>query len=195
MTFAKFLRRPLLLLPCLFLLQGCLTTAVVTGAAVATKVATDPRTAGRQLDDETLEERIAYNLNADGEIREEGRINVVAYSGYVLLIGQIPHESGRQAAENIARGVEGAQMVYNEIRLGNPISVAQIAKDSLITSQIKSKLLFNSEVKATDVKVITENGEVFLFGNLTHHQIDAAANVAKNVAGVTNVVKSGKLVQ
>ncbi len=51
-------------------LQGCLATAVVGGAAVATKVATDPRTAGRQLDDETLEEKVAYNLNKDAQIKE-----------------------------------------------------------------------------------------------------------------------------
>lgn len=59
-------------------LQGCITTAVVTSAAVATKVATDPRTTGTQVDDEILEEKVAYNINKDEQIKQEARINVVA---------------------------------------------------------------------------------------------------------------------
>ena len=74
-------------------LQGCLATAVVTSAAVATKVATDPRSAGTQIDDEILEERVAHNLNNDAQLREEARINVVAYNGKILLIGQAPNLS------------------------------------------------------------------------------------------------------
>ncbi|WP_301098501.1 division/outer membrane stress-associated lipid-binding lipoprotein [Otariodibacter sp.] len=173
----------------IFLLQGCITTAVVGTAAVATKVATDPRTAGRQIDDETLEERVAYNLNRDAQLQEEARINVVAYDGQVLLIGQVPNETAKQTAQNISGGVDGVRNVYNEIRIAPKIAVGQISKDSWITTKVKSQLLVNAEVKATDVKVITENGEVFLMGNLSRSQADVAANVAKYVDGVSKVVK------
>lgn len=54
---------------------------------------------------------------------------------------------------------------------------------------MKSKLLVNSEVKATEVKVVTENGEVFLMGKVSQNQADAAAEAARNVGGVTKVVK------
>lgn len=170
-------------------LQGCLTTAVVGGAAVATKVATDPRTAGRQIDDETLEEKVAYNLNKDAQLKEEGRINVVAYNGKVLLIGQAPNEMAKDMAKSIAAGVEGVSKVYNEIRVANKIGIGQISQDSWITTKIKSQLLGNASVKATEVKVITENGEVFLMGNLSESQISAAANVARETAGVRRVVR------
>lgn len=170
-------------------LQGCIAAAVVGGAAVATKVATDPRSAGRQFDDETLEEKVAYNLNKDAQLKQEARVNVVAYNGRILLIGQVPNEMSKEAAKNIAAGVEGVSQVYNEIRIGNPVGVAQIGKDSLITSQVKSKMLWNSEVKSSDVKVITENGEVFLLGNLTQSQANAAAEVARHVGGVSRVIK------
>ena len=166
-------------------LQGCLATAVVTSAAVATKVATDPRSTGTQIDDEILEERVAHNLNKDGQLKEEARINVVAYNGKILLIGQSTIES----AKNLAAGVNGVNDVYNEIRVGEKINVSQISVDSYITSVIKSKLLVNSEVKTTEVKVITENGEVFLMGKLDAQQADAAAEVARNVSGVTKVIK------
>ena len=170
-------------------LQGCITAAVVGTAAVATKVATDPRSAGRQVDDETLEEKVAYNLNKDAQLQQEARINVVAYNGKVLLIGQVPNESAKETAKNVAAGVDGVNEIYNELRTGEKISVAQIAKDSWITTNIKSRLFVNSEVKATEVKVITENGEVFLIGQLSSSQSDAAAEVARHVNGVSKVVK------
>lgn len=170
-------------------LQGCITAAVVGGAAVAGKVATDPRSAGRQLDDETLEEKVAYNLNQDAQLKEEARVNVVAYNGKILLIGQTPNESVKEQARNIAAGVEGVSTVYNEIRVGEKIGVTQIGQDSWITTKIKSQLIGNSSVKATEVKVITENGEVFLMGNLSSSQADAAADVARNTNGVNKVVK------
>lgn len=176
-------------------LQGCLATAVVGGAAVATKVATDPRTAGRQLDDETLEEKVAYNLNKDQQLNSEARINVVSYNGKVLLIGQVPNDFSKDSASSIATGVEGVSTVYNEVRIGPKIGVAQISKDSWITTKVKSKLFVNGSVKATDVKVITENGEVFLMGNLSSSQADAAANVARHVDGVVKVVKVFTYVQ
>lgn len=172
-----------------FTLQGCIATTVVGTAAVATKVATDPRSAGRQLDDEVLEEKVAYNLMSDAQLKEEGRINVVAYNGKVLLIGQVPSEDASESAKNIAAGVEGVSEVYNEIRLGEKIGATQIATDSWITTTIKSKLLLNSEVKATEVKVITENGEVFVIGKLSDTQAEAATDIARNVRGVAKVIK------
>ncbi|HGO5856012.1 TPA: division/outer membrane stress-associated lipid-binding lipoprotein [Mannheimia haemolytica] len=170
-------------------LQGCITTAVVTSAAVATKVATDPRTTGTQVDDEILEEKVAYNINKDEQIKEEARINVVAYNGKVLLIGQAPSMDVVENAKNLAAGAEGVTEIYNEIRQGEKIGFGQITQDSWITTQVKSKLLVNGEVKATEVKVVTENGEVFLMGKVSQNQADAAAEAARNVGGVTKVVK------
>ncbi|AHG78245.1 division/outer membrane stress-associated lipid-binding lipoprotein [Mannheimia varigena] len=170
-------------------LQGCITTAVVTSAAVATKVATDPRSTGTQVDDEILEEKVAYNINKDEQIKEEARINVVAYNGKVLLIGQAPSMDVVENAKNLAAGAEGVTEIYNEIRQGEKISFGQISQDSWITTQVKSKLLVNGEVKATEVKVVTENSEVFLMGKVSHAQADAAAEAARNVGGVTKVVK------
>lgn len=169
-------------------LSGCLTTAVVTTAAVATKVATDPRSAGRQLDDETLEEKVAIQLSSDAQLYQEARINVVAYNGQVLLIGQAPNEMAKETATRLADGLPGVKSI-NEIRIGAKIGLGQITKDSWITTEIKSKLLLNAQVKATNVKVITENGEVFLMGKLNESQAQAAADVARYVKGVRKVVK------
>ncbi|AKO45233.1 division/outer membrane stress-associated lipid-binding lipoprotein [[Haemophilus] ducreyi] len=176
-------------------LQGCIATALISSAAVATKVATDPRSTGRQIDDEILEERVAFNLNKDAQLRQEARINVVSYNGKVLLIGQAPDADVIENAKNITAGVEDVSDVYNEIRRGKKIGLSQISVDSWITSTIKSKLLLESKVKSTDVKVITENGEVFLMGKLSQAQANAVANIARNVKGVKKVIKVISYVQ
>ncbi len=170
------------------LLQGCVAAAVVGGAA-ATKVVTDPRTVGTQVDDATLDARVSSALSKDAQLKEEGRVSAVSYNGRILLIGQVPNENLKSIADNLAKGAEGVTEVYNEIRIGQPISVWQQTKDSGITATIKSKLLINNQVKTTAVKTITENGEVFLMGSVTQDQGNAAAEVARNVSGVTKVVK------
>lgn len=170
------------------LLQGCVAAAVVGGAA-ATKVVTDPRTVGTQVDDATLDARVSSALSKDAQLKEEGRVSAVSYSGRILLIGQVPNENLKGIAANLAKGAEGVTEVYNEIRIGQPISVWQQTKDSGITATIKSKLLINNQVKTTAVKTITENGEVFLMGSVTQDQGNATAEVARNVSGVTKVVK------
>ncbi|UWZ92827.1 divisome-associated lipoprotein YraP [[Pasteurella] aerogenes] len=176
------------------LLQGCVTATVAgitSVGAVATKVATDPRSVGTQVDDETLEEKVLSAIRSDEQIKSEARINVVSYSGRVLLIGQVPDENLKEIATSLAKGVEGINdnNVYNEIRTAQPITVGQISKDSWITTQVKSKMLVDSAVKTSDIKAITEDGEVFLMGHVTQDQGNSAAEIARNVAGVKKVVK------
>ncbi len=184
------LKKLVLVLGSAMLLQGCVAAAI-GGAAVAgaTKVATDPRSMGTQLDDETLESRVNSAIKKDQQIKSEARISVTAYSGRILLTGQVPNENLREVASSLAKGVQNVNDVYNEVRVGPKVDFAQISKDSWITSQIKSKMLVDSKVKTSDVKVVTENNEVFLMGNVTQDQGHAAAEIARTVAGVTKVIK------
>lgn len=170
------------------LLQGCVA-AVLGGAAAGTKVATDPRTMGTQVDDETLEFKVENALDKDEQIKSEARVNAVSYSARVLLIGQVPSENTKETATSLAKGVDGVVDVYNELRVNPKITIGQISKDSWITTQVKSKMLVDDRVKSTDVKVITENGEVFLLGNVTQAQAGAAAEIASKISGVQKVVK------
>ena len=170
------------------LLQGCVA-ALIGGGAIATKVGTDPRTAGTQIDDETLEFKVENAIEKDAQIKSEARINAVSYNGRVLLIGQVPSEGVKETATELAKGVEGVNDVYNELTVGQKLSIGQISKDSWITTQVTSKMVVDNRVKSTDVKVITENGQVFLLGSLTHSQADAAADIASRISGVQKVVK------
>ncbi|MCI7354297.1 MAG: division/outer membrane stress-associated lipid-binding lipoprotein [[Actinobacillus] rossii] len=186
----KHIKKLAFVLSSAILLQGC-AAALLGGAAVGGKVATDPRSAGTQLDDETLEFKVYDAVTKDEQIKAEGRVVAVAYSGRVLLLGQVPNEVSKETATSLAKGVEGIaeNSIYNEMTIGSPISLAQRTQDSWITTKVKSNMLVDSTVKTTDVKAITENATVFLMGNVTQTQAAAAAKVASEVTGVQRVMK------
>lgn len=169
------------------LLQGCIGAAVVGTAAVATKSATDPRSVGQQVDDGTLEARVSGQLNKNKDITNNSRIIATAYKGNVLLTGQSPDMSLADKAKQIASNVDGTEKVYNEVRQGQPVDLGTASKDTWLTTKVKSKILASDEVKSGSVKVITENGELFLLGVLTQQEGAAAAKIASETDGVRRV--------
>ena len=177
------------------LLQGCIATAVVGTAAVATKTATDPRTMGTQVDDGTLELRVSNALSKDEQIKQETHIVTTAYQGKVLLTGQAPNTELTERARQIASGVDGATEVYNEIRIGEKAGFGTASSDTWITTKVRSQLLGSDQVKSSNVKVNTENGEVFLLGLVTQAEGQAAADIASRVSGVRHVTTAFTIVK
>lgn len=173
----------LLLIPCL---QGCAVLLVGT-AAVATRSATDPRSVGTQVDDGTLELRVANALGRDKQLVANTHINEMAYQGKVLLMGQATNQQWAERAKQLAEKVEGAASVYNEIRITPLASFNTASSDSWITTKIRSKLLATNKVKSSNIKVSTEKGEVFLMGLVTAEQGKSAADIASRVEGVRRV--------
>lgn len=169
------------------LLQGCIAGVVVGSAAVATKTATDPRSVGTQVDDGTLEARVERALSKDQQLKKDARVVATAYQGKVLLTGQSPNADLTARAKQIAMGVEGTTEVYNEIRQGTPVSLSTASSDTWITTKVRSQLLTSDTVKSSNVKVTTENGEVFLLGLVTQQEGQSAAQIASQVSGVKHV--------
>lgn len=169
------------------LLQGCIAGVVVGSAAVATKTATDPRSVGTQVDDGTLEARVENALSKDQQLKKDARVVATAYQGKVLLTGQSPNANLTARAKQIAMGVEGTSEVYNEIRQGTPVSLSTASSDTWITTKVRSQLLTSDTVKSSNVKVTTENGEVFLLGLVTQQEGQSAAQIASQVSGVKHV--------
>ncbi|MFI8418629.1 division/outer membrane stress-associated lipid-binding lipoprotein [Serratia sp. NPDC078593] len=169
------------------LLQGCVPAVVVGSAAVATKTATDPRTIGTQVDDSTLEARVANALSKDQQLKKDARIVATAYQGKVLLTGQSPSTELASRAKQIALGVDGAAEVYSEIRQGTPVSLGTASMDTWITTKVRSQILTSDSVKSSNVKVTTENGEVFLLGLVTEKEGKSAAQIASHISGVKHV--------
>lgn len=178
---------PLAIILSVTLLQGCVAAAVVGTAAVGTKAATDPRSVGTQVDDGTLELRVNNALSKDEQLKKQARVDVTAYQGKVLLTGQSPNPALATRARQIAAGVEGTTEVFNEIRHGKPISLGTASSDTWITTKVRSQLLGSDKVKSSNVKVTTENSEVFLMGLVTPREGRAAADIASRVSGVSRV--------
>ncbi|PLK58416.1 osmotically-inducible protein OsmY [Candidatus Palibaumannia cicadellinicola] len=182
-------RKTLLLLLCTCLmLPGCVGTVVVGTTAMATKIAIDPRTLGTQVDDYTLKARVANALAKDKQLKKEARVINTTYQSKVLLTGQAPTIALAERAKQITKDVDGTTVIYNEIRQGKPVSLVRALIDIWITIKIRSQLLAHEAVKSSNVKVTTENGEVFLFGLVTHAEGKTAAEIASRVSGVKHVI-------
>lgn len=136
--------------------------------------------------------RIFYLINteiAKDPTFDQSRIVISSFNKVVLLLGQVPATSVKVAAEKVARKTPGVERVYNQITLGPKISVSQQSKDAWITSEIKSKMLAKKDLESGSIRVITEDGTVYLLGIVTPNQANLAVSVARQVKGVRKVVK------
>lgn len=165
------------------ILNGCIAAVVGVGAGTA-KVATDPRTMGTQVDDTTLDSRISMKFKNESDYFSGSRIVASAYNGSVLLIGQAKSQSIINRAVELTASVEGVNKVYNQIRIGSIVSAATMADDAWITTKVKSSLIADKQTKARDIKVITEDGQVFLIGIVSTSDGRLAADIASKVSGV-----------
>lgn len=180
----------ILLIP--ILNSGCSTVA--TGGAEATGLSLlhDRRTSEALLIDERIEINAGLELNAHDEIRDRCHFNVTAYNGKLLLTGEAPTKELRDKIINIIRVLSGVKLVHNEMVIAEPTSFGSRSNDALITTKVKTAL---SEIRnlpgfdATRVKVVTENGAVYLMGLLHTKEGNVAAEIARRVNGVKKVVK------
>lgn len=173
-------------------LSGC-AAALVGATAVGIYSATDTRTVGTQIDDQTVEVRVIAALQSE-ERFENSRIKVVSYNRRVLLMGQTPNEALKRLAQQIARDTKGVDQVHNEIRVTDVIGMATISKDTWITGKIKTKLLADDEVSGAKIKVVTENGEVFLMGLVEKAQAERAIELARNTNDVKRVIDAFEVI-
>lgn len=167
-------------------LTGC-AAALVGATAVGISAATDTRSVGTQIDDQTIEVRIITALKGEDRL-DDSRVQVVSFNRSVLLLGQVTNSSLRDLASHIVRNTQGVDRVHNELKVAPVISLGQISKDTYITSKIKAKFIADDKIKASDIKVVTENGEVALMGFVERDIARQAIDIARNINGVTRVI-------
>jgi len=167
-------------------LQGCAGVVAAGGAGAA--VAVDRRTAGTIVDDEAIEFKASDAIFSDDELGKEAHINITSFNYVVLLTGEAPTAAMRERAVEAARHVAKVRKVYNEIVVAQPTSMQSRSTDTWITAQIKTKLLGVKEVSAANIKVVTENRNVYLMGIVTHAEAHAATEAARYVDGVARVI-------
>jgi osmotically-inducible protein OsmY len=181
-----------LLAAALPLLQACFPLAI-TGVGTAALMATDRRTPGIYIEDETIEWKAGAQLR---DARFSGsHVNATSYNRRVLLTGEAPTEEMKKQIEATVRSLLNVREVTNELQIAGSASLASRGNDSLLTSNVKARMVNNGKFSPTHVKVVSESGVVYLLGLVTPAEGDAAAEVARTTSGVSRVVKAFEYVK
>ncbi|MBQ4833835.1 divisome-associated lipoprotein YraP [Pseudoalteromonas sp. MMG010] len=181
-------KRTVIVLGTVLLLQGC-AAAVVAGTASAVTAANDRRTLGSQIDDNNIEIKASIAFSEVHSINETANVDVISFNGIVLLVGQVANQSIKDQAQKAVESVNGIRKIHNQIRLSSNIGITTQSHDTWLTSKVKTKLLTAKNVSGNSIKVVTENGEVFLMGLVSQAEADNAVNIARNISGVERVIK------
>lgn len=147
------------------------------------------RTWGRMLEDDSIETKARVNIHAANEAFDQAHLNIVSFNGYVLLAGQVPDEALKSKATDVVRDIRGVRRIYNELEVAAPSSGMTRSSDTWITTKVKSFLLANPDIEGSRVKVLTENGVVYLMGLVTRDEAERIAAAASDIGGVQKVVK------
>lgn len=170
-------------------LQGCIFAVGAAAGAASVAAAYDHRTIEKTLDDQKIANVISNRINVMPGMDSNSSINVTAFNQVVLLTGQTPSADLRQKAEEIAKATPNVDKVYNQISVKGPASALTAASDSWITTKIRTQMLATKNLKSSSIKIITENGTVYLMGVLTHTQADIATDIARQTGGVQKVIR------
>tara|TARA_R110002096_G_scaffold194356_6_gene376515 strand:- start:3766 stop:4353 length:588 start_codon:yes stop_codon:yes gene_type:complete len=178
------------------LLSGCAAVAV-GGATTGVAVVHDRRTAGTVIDDQAIELKALNIFYGVKTIRLNTHVNATSYNGLLLLTGEAPTEQLRQNIIQRVSRIPKVEKIHNEIIIAAPSSLVSRSSDSLITSKSKVALFNVSHIKGFDptrVKVVTENGVVYLMGLLKQHEVSPVIETIRRVGGVQRVVKLFEIV-
>ncbi|MCQ4314042.1 BON domain-containing protein [Stutzerimonas sp. VN223-3] len=178
-----------------FTLALCLAATGCSSVLTATR--DDPinddrgtRTIGSRIDDSLIETKAAVNIaKAHPDLDQASHIVVASYNGVVLLAGQTPRSELKEAAEQAASSVQRVKRVHNELQVLQPSSALARSNDSWLTTKIKAQMLTDENVPGSRIKVITENGIVYLLGLVTRQEGNRATSVVQGVSGVQRIVK------
>lgn len=147
------------------------------------------RTYGARVEDESIETKGEVNISAASQALKDSHINVTSYNGYVLIVGQVPDAAAKQLASEVIRKIRGVRRIYNELEIAGNSSAMTRSSDTWLTTKVKSSLLASSEIEGNRVKVITENGVVYLMGLVSQPEAARITDAARSSQGVQKVVE------
>lgn len=174
------------------LLSGC-APLVLGGAAVgAVMVASDRRTVGIQLEDQSIELRAANRVRE--LLADRGNVSVTSYNRIVLLTGEVPAEADRARVEDTVRGVDNVRAVVNELAVMAPTSLTERARDGVLATRVRAALIDARDVDSMAIKVVTERSVVHLMGRVTEAEAQRVSEIARAIPGVQRVVRVFELI-
>ncbi len=160
-------------------LQGCAEMSMTFSAL-------DRRSTGTMIDDEGIELRTTSRV--EERFGKSVHVNVTSYNRSVLLTGEVPNQAARAEIEKIAATTGTARSVTNDLQVADGTTFGSRANDATITGKLRARYL-DAQFNSLLVKVVTENGVVYLMGIVTEAEANAAVELARTTGGVRKVVK------
>ena len=182
--------RILTLLFALLFLSGCVGVSSKGIFGTGVSVALDPRSLGTQIDDSIMQK----NLSARLVIMDKKyflSIKSKVLDGRIFLTGKVDNPEEKLKITKLAWETEGVRSVRNDIKIKERFNFQQSAKDILITSQLRTALILNKEIKATNYQIDTYKKKIYVYGiALTSDEKELVVNEAKEILDVEDVIAS-----
>ena len=179
----------------LLFFNNCVGTASQGVFGTGVSVALDPRSLGTQIDDSIMQKNLAARL----AIREKSyllSLNVKVLDGRIFITGKVDDPEEKLHITKLAWETKGVRSVKNDIRIKEEFNFKRSAKDILITSQLRSALIFNKEIKATNYQIDTYKKKIYIYGiALKSEERKKVINEAKEILDVEDVIASILLVE
>ena len=178
------------LLFALLFLSGCVGVSSKGIFGTGVSVALDPRSLGTQIDDSIMQK----NLSARLVIMDKKyflSIKSKVLDGRIFLTGKVDNPEEKLKITKLAWETEGVRSVRNDIKIKEKFNFQQSAKDILITSQLRTALILNKEIKATNYQIDTYKKKIYVYGiALTPDEKELVVNEAKEILDVEDVIAS-----
>ena len=178
-----------------FILTGCIGVASKGLFGTGVSVALDPRTVGTQIDDSIMQKTISAKILAKDK-KYLISIKTKVLDGRIFVTGKVDSPEEKLLITKMAWETKGARSVRNDIKIKEGFNFKQSAKDVLITSQLRTALILNKNIKATNYRIDTYKKKIYVYGiALTSEEKDLVISEAKEILDVEDVIVSIMLVE
>ena len=172
------------------LLSGCVGVASTGLFGTGVSVAFDPRTVGTQIDDNIMEKSLKTKIL----LRDKNhllRVKVEVLDGRIFLTGKVNDPEEKLQLTKLAWETDGVRSVRNDLKIKEEFNFKQSAKDLLITSQLRSAIIFNKKIKATNYQIDTYKKKIFIYGIAeSAEERDEVVKEAKSILDVEDIIAS-----
>ena len=179
----------------LIFLSSCLGTSSTGIFGTGVTIAMDPRTLGTQIDDSIMDKSLDAKLLATNK-NYFLNVKTKIIDGRIFITGKVDSVEEKLNITKMAWETKGARSVKNDLKIKDEFNFRQSAKDILITSQLKSALIFNKNTKAVNYNIDTYKQKIYIYGIAeTADERDEVIDEAKQILDVEDVIASILLVE
>ena len=172
------------------ILSGCAGVGSKGLVGTGVSVAFDPRTVGTQIDDSIMQKTISAKIIAK-DTKNFLSVKTKVLDGRIFITGKVDSTEQKLQITKLAWETKGARSVRNDLKIKEKFDFKQSAKDILITSQLRTALIVNKNIKASNYQIDTYKKKIYVYGiALTSEEKDLVISEAKEVLDVEDVIAS-----